>query len=720
MSNKAYAPYIESVLPAFIWDNEQIIINIPLEHHQTIGPSSTVGFALQIKDALQEDNIEPIIIKKDYSATDLVWSTNIVSFQLNNSELINRIKIGRFYKCAIAYLTPGKRVYNVETATWETEPSEIGYWSTVGIAKCTRLATPLLGLTAGFQASFAFPYTSNDSWPVDIAEKLYSVELNLYDSQGSLLEKSGEIIVNYQLQTDTNATILYYQFNTYFSNPSFQELVNSRAFIYNDIISRGEDLGVVRYDEAQSAYVLQKNNVIVNEFNDQYQYTEEFITVAEAVYNNYPELWATTYKVIANYKTINNYTGAVIREDIAFDFISSNQDLEVCVANDYDNGLINISFRDASPGGLQRDAWQQETISGEPVGWDDVSDLIDSCYDFNLIRKNLITQQCIRLFHSDSLKNFFYKEDGYQDLGIEQGVSYEYILTYAKTEVVEQVAQTKRLFTKSSIITADFEDCFIYDESSQLKLAFNPKVSSYKYNIPQAKQETIGGKFPFIFENRAVCYKEFPISFLISHLEDKDCYFANGLTGKYEFLKNIMVKAKFDAALNRYNKTQLQYLSPIEWKYLPSTQLTTDNLFIERQFKMAVLDWLTNGKPKIFKSPAEGNVVIKLINVSLAPEDKLGRMLHTLSGTAIEIEEYSDKYLQTNNLLLYQISSNKTIGTPIVPTDSVLLEKLILNNGGLAYVFSVSNQDLIETIGNNYYLIGQTIIVKDETEETLP
>jgi hypothetical protein len=29
------------------------------------------------------------------------------------------------------------------------------------------------------------------------------------------------------------------------------------------------------------------------------------------------------------------------------------------------------------------------------------------------------------------------------------------------------------------------------------------------------------------------------------------------------------------------------------------------------------------------------------MNVSLSPEDKLGRMLHTFSGTAYEIAEYS-------------------------------------------------------------------------------
>jgi hypothetical protein len=34
---------------------------------------------------------------------------------------------------------------------------------------------------------------------------------------------------------------------------------------------------------------------------------------------------------------------------------------------------------------------------------------------------------------------------------------------------------------------------------------------------------------------------------------------------------------------------------------------------------MAVLDWLNNGKPKLFRSPAEGNYVLRLMNISMSP-----------------------------------------------------------------------------------------------------
>jgi hypothetical protein len=64
------------------------------------------------------------------------------------------------------------------------------------------------------------------------------------------------------------------------------------------------------------------------------------------------------------------------------------------------------------------------------------------------------------------------------------------------------------------------------------------------------------------------------------------------------------------------------------------------------------LDWLNNGKPKVFRSPTEGNYFIRLMNISLSPEDRLGRMLHTFSCTAYEVADFSIKTLQEHNIII--------------------------------------------------------------------
>ena len=55
----------------------------------------------------------------------------------------------------------------------------------------------------------------------------------------------------------------------------------------------------------------------------------------------------------------------------------------------------------------------------------------------------------------------------------------------------------------------DFEHMFLFDGKRQLKVKYNPKVSSFKNNILESKIETIGGKYPYIFRNGNIDYHEF-------------------------------------------------------------------------------------------------------------------------------------------------------------------------------------------------------------------
>jgi hypothetical protein len=63
------------------------------------------------------------------------------------------------------------------------------------------------------------------------------------------------------------------------------------------------------------------------------------------------------------------------------------------------------------------------------------------------------------------------------------------------------------------------------------------------------------------------------------------------------------------------------------------------------------LNWLNNGSIKLFKSSTEGNYLVRLFNVSLSPEEKVGRMLHSFSAVAYEIDKISPETLEQYGLL---------------------------------------------------------------------
>jgi hypothetical protein len=84
--------------------------------------------------------------------------------------------------------------------------------------------------------------------------------------------------------------------------------------------------------------------------------------------------------------------------------------------------------------------------------------------------------------------------------------------------------------------------------------------------------------------------------------------------------------------------------------------ITSEDLYNEREFKLEVLEWLNNGELKIFRSPAEGNYFVRLMNVSLTPTDSLGRMLHTFNCTAYEAYDYTYDNLVNHNFINVYVS----------------------------------------------------------------
>lgn len=230
------------------------------------------------------------------------------------------------------------------------------------------------------------------------------------------------------------------------------------------------------------------------------------------------------------------------------------------------------------------------------------------------------------------------------DYTVEQGVGYR----YAIQRFNDSGFYSARILTPEPII-ADFEDMFLFDGTRQLKIRFNPKVSSFKQNVLENKTDTIGGKYPFFFRNGDVKYKEFPISGMISHLSDTDELFL--------------------AAQEMGLPSEAPYRNaPRALEVVRSTQVDTENIAAERKFKLAVLDWLTDGEPKIFRSPAEGNYIVRIMNTSLSPNDTLSRMIHTFSSTAYEIAEFN-----FDNLIKYGFVENHTIDNRVMVLASIPL-----------------------------------------------
>lgn len=275
--------------------------------------------------------------------------------------------------------------------------------------------------------------------------------------------------------------------------------------------------------------------------------------------------------------------------------IEAEMQADIQVSLNYENGYVDVDLI-----GHKNDEGLEEVVTGSFL-------LTRSCEDSNytiwdeISRFKLAAQWPSRWL--------------WRDYTVEQGKKYQYSI---------QQYNDKNLYSNrllSNIIYVDFEDAFLFDGERQLKIKYNPKVSSFKVSLMETKVNTIGNKHPFIFRNGRVYSHEFPISGLISYYMDEENLFL----------------------------TQDEF--KVEEK---TTNLISKNITQERNFKQEVLKWLNNGNTKVFRSPGEGNFIIRLMNVSLTPTDSLNRMLHTFNATAYEMDDFTYGNLAKHNFIHLQ------------------------------------------------------------------
>lgn len=205
------------------------------------------------------------------------------------------------------------------------------------------------------------------------------------------------------------------------------------------------------------------------------------------------------------------------------------------------------------------------------------------------------------------------------DYTVEQGKTYIYaIQQYNNYDIYSSRNYSNKVFV-------DFEDYYITDQTRQLKVRFNPKISSMKNTIVESKINTIGSRYPYIVRSGVVNYKEFQLSGLVSYHMDDDEDFIKW--------KDLGISTEQLTRTTEAGELPKDY-------YAPDYNLTATNIKAERLFKLEVLDWLNNGEPKVLKTPTEGNYLVILMNVSMTPTDQLGRMIHTFNCSAYEVGPY--------------------------------------------------------------------------------
>lgn len=608
---KLYPPYIDGSLPAAYLDSEGWHLTITYAMNRAVALAQTQGIRLLIKTISSETVYEQNI--PNSSIVDLSFKVVLQQSLLN---------VGQYYKVQLAYIDTNNLV---------------GYYSTIGIMKA--IAKPEVSLTlekhsinffnGEFTGKYKIPEAIGGIQIHDLSERVYSYQFNIYDAKGKLYATSGVQIHD-----------------------------NNTDSLHNEGLR-------ISYDTWKPEKFGEEDS--------------PFYTIE--------------YKIT----TLNGYEGVSSRYRLQMQTgLTMNPSMIIYPLPDFENGCVEI------------------VLIGEP----DESLLAEQKYtgSYSICRRvvsDYDDEPWVEI-HRFRLTDQEPSSYTFRDFTVEQGVTYKYSI---------QQINSYGMFTSrivSQPVYADFEDMFLFDGRRALRIRFNPKVSSFKTTLQESKTDTIGSKYPYFFKNGNVAYKEFPISGLLSYfIDDAELFIKDAALGlepekggrgpSWVFGKqDNIIKQKVHEDDKEYPyvdyfgdnityrdvdksvKDRWALLHP-NFKYyqqyntwvskrkqdaearVRTRNFTGYNLFAERKFKLTVLDWLNNGELKLFKSPAEGNYVVRLMNNSLSPQDSLGRMIHTFTSTAYEAADNSMASLLASGII--SLDENATSPVPEYQWETVWLHE---------------------------------------------
>ena len=202
-----------------------------------------------------------------------------------------------------------------------------------------------------------------------------------------------------------------------------------------------------------------------------------------------------------------------------------------------------------------------------------------------------------------------------QDFTVEPGVWYKYeILRYNSIGYFTSYLRPEEPYM---VVT---EDIFLQADNKQLRIRFDPQVTNFSVKVSESLIETIGSKYPYIRRNGSIGYRTFNLSGTIMSFMNvpQDMFNASKLKiyqDSYQYYQNY----------NQVNKVS-----------------SFRDYIYEKEFRQKVMDFLYKNNVKLYRSLTQGNIAVKLMNISFTPNTTLGRLIYTFSCTAYEVMDATD------------------------------------------------------------------------------
>jgi hypothetical protein len=341
----------------------------------------------------------------------------------------------------------------------------------------------------------------------------------------------------------------------------------------------------VKVYDSDDKLLLDSGDQLANEFTDTNHFNYAIKYYFQAGNSYYFDFTYTTQNL---YTETHEYSFSVIQAD------TPDLNLQVIAYKDEENGCIGMRVN-------------RSRVKGKYTG--------------QLIIRRASSKDNFTLWDDMYITTYdhaAYIDFTWNDYTIESGVWYLYGIQGVDTEG----ARTPMIMFKEPVMVV-LNDIFLLSGDRQLKVEFNPSLTSFKRTLSESRVETIGSKYPYIKRNGYVDYVQFPLGGLISSAIDEDETF----TSKDELYGDMV-----DYYSEYNDDNDISSYQDMVW---------------EKIFRDKVMDFLYTDDVKLFRSPTEGNYLVRIMDVQLQPNQTLGRRLWSFTSTAYEVDECNvDNYVK--------------------------------------------------------------------------
>lgn len=301
-----------------------------------------------------------------------------------------------------------------------------------------------------------------------------------------------------------------------------------------------------------------------------------------------------TYTIRVDYETMTGYKDFITRTFTVAQRDATEFNISISAVTDEENGRIGINIKGAA--GITGTLVIRRSSSKENFTiWEDLHEIP---------------------LTGEAIKTIWY------DMTIESDIWYKYSVQRINEANLRGMVKELR-----SPVLVSFEHMFLTTKDRQLKIKFNPNVSSYKKIIQESRTDTLGSKYPFVRRNGYAEYTQFPIGGLISFFMDEEELF----TSREELFGDSL---KLYADYNDNHRIE-----------------NVNNYIYERKFRDEVINFLYNEDVKLFRSPTEGNLIVKVMEASLTPNTQVSRYLYSFTANAYELADCTVEEMKKYNIL---------------------------------------------------------------------